>query len=114
MERTEEGWVSEVEKVSKFAVTQPHCSLCYLHSWPRDVHYSNQLEVIQSHDPLESLERDIQSCFIPALTGKPPSGQLVHKMLALSGLDLVNSVTSANEPKAASQMIRATLARLLK
>ena len=66
-----------------------------------------------SNDILHSLEKAIQSRFIPALTGQPPPGEHTREMLALparlGGLGLMNPTASANEQRAASQQISAPL-----
>ena len=58
---------------------------------------------------LESVEKPIQSRFIPALTGQPPPGGHTQELLALpawlGGLGLLNPLTSAPEQRAASQQI---------
>ena len=62
---------------------------------------------------LESLEKAIQSRFIPTLTGQPPPGEHTREMLALparlGGLSLTNPVASAKEQLNASQQISAPL-----
>ena len=68
----------------------------------------NQLDGI-----LQSLEKAIQSRFIPALTGQPPPGEHTQELLALparlGGLGLLNPLVSAPEQQAASQEISTPL-----
>ena len=112
-----EGWVNEIEKLSKFAKTQPHAAYAaFTHGLVSKWNYLLRVtdwEAIQSDDILESLEKAIKSRFIPALTGQPPPGEFVREMLALparlGGLGLVNPAVSAKEQQAASRMISAPL-----
>ena len=105
--------MNEVEKLSKFAQTQPHAAYAaFTHGLSSKWNYllrvtdweKNHLDGI-----LESLEKAIQSRFIPALTGQPPPGEHTQELLALpawlGGLGLLNPLTSAPEQRAASQQI---------
>ena len=109
--------MNEVEKLSKFAQTQPHAAYsAFTHGLTSKWNYllrvtdwgKNQLDGI-----LESLEKAIQSCFIPALTGQPPPGEHTRQMLALpvrlGGLGLLNPLASAPELQAASKQINTPL-----
>ena len=117
VERNVECWVNEVEKLSTFAQTQPHAAYAaFTHGLSSKWNYllrvtdweKNQLDSI-----LESLEKAIQSHFIPALTGQPPPGEHTREMLALparlGGLGLLNPLASAPEQQAASQQISTPL-----
>ena len=112
-----ERWVNEIEKLSKFAKTQPHAAYAaFTHGLVSKWNYLLRVidwEANQSDDILESLEKAIKSRFIPALTGQPPPGEFVCEMLALparlGGLGLVNPGVSAKEQQAASRMISAPL-----
>ena len=78
--------MNELETLSKIARKQPHTAfVAYTHGlsskwtyllWVTD--FTNEL-----HNILESLEKAIQSCFIPALTWQPPPGEYTQKLLAL-------------------------------
>ena len=109
--------MNEVEKLSTFAQTQPHAAYAaFTHGLSSKWNYllrvtdweKNQLDSI-----LESLEKAIQSHFIPALTGQPPPGEHTREMLALparlGGLGLLNPLASAPEQQAASQQISTPL-----
>ena len=105
VERKVNGWVTEVDKLSKFAVTQPHSAYAaFTHGLSSRWNYLLRVsdwKILSPSDLLQPLEIAIQSQFIPALTGQPPSGRLVREMLALparlGGMGLVNPVTTAEE-----------------
>ena len=114
VERNVECWVNEVEKLSRFAQTQIHAAYsAFTHGLSSKWNYllrvtdwgKNQLDGI--------LEKAIQTCFIPALTGQPPPGEDTREMLALparlGGLGLLNPLASAPEQQAASQQISTPL-----
>ena len=116
VKRKVECWVSELEKLSAIAETQPHAAYAaYTHGLSSKCNYllrvtdweENQIEAV-----LVPLVKVIRSRFIP-LTGQPPLGKHTREMLALparlGGLGLVNPTASANEQRAASQQISAPL-----
>ena len=62
-----------MEKLSKFAQTQPHAAYAaFTHGLSSKWNY---LLRVTDWGILESLEKAIQSHFIPALTGQPPPGE---------------------------------------
>ena len=70
--------MNEVEKLSKFAETQPH--VAFTHGLSSKWNYLLRLidwEESQFDGILESLESVIQSHLIPALTGQPPPLDIV-------------------------------------
>ena len=117
VERKVNGWVKEIEKLSKFTRTQPHAAYAACtHGLSSRVNYLlrvTDLKALSSPDLLQPLETAIQSHFIPALTGQTPPGKLVREMLALparlGGLGLINPVAIAQEQHASSQLISAPL-----
>ena len=71
-----DGWVKELEKLSKIATTQPHAAYaafthCLSSKWNHLIRVSNW-EALLSSDLLQPLETTIQIHFIPALIGHPP------------------------------------------
>ena len=80
VKRKVECWVNEVEKLSKFAETQPHAAYAaFTHGLSSKWNYLLRVtdwEENQFDDILETLEKAIQSHFIPALTGQPPPGNI--------------------------------------
>ena len=117
VERKVNCWVNEVEKLSKIAETQPHAAYAaFTHGLSSKWNYLLRVtdwENNKLNDVLESLEKAIQSRFIPALTGQLPPGEYIREMLALparlGGLSLINPVVSVNEQRDASQQISAPL-----
>ena len=117
VERKVEGWVNEVKKLSKIAETQPHAAYAaYTHGLSSKWNYLLRItdcEENQLNDIVESLEKAVQSHFIPALTGQPPPGEHTRELLALparlGGLGLTNPAASAKDQRAASQQISAPL-----
>ena len=79
--------MNKVEKLSKFAETQPHAAYAaFTHGLSSKWNYLLRVtdwEENQFDDILEALEKAIQSHFIPALTGQPPPGEHTREMLAL-------------------------------
>lgn len=79
--------MNEMEKLSKIAETQPHAAYtAYTHGLSSEWNYllkATDLEENQLDDVLASLEKSIQSCFIPALTVQPSPGEHTREMLAL-------------------------------
>ena len=117
VERKVNGWVTEVDKLSKFAVTQPHAAYAaFTHGLSSRWNYLLRVtdwKILSPSDLLQPLEMAIQSQFIPALTGQPPPGRLVREMLTLparlGGMGLVNPVTTAEEQHITSQKVCAPL-----
>jgi hypothetical protein len=117
VERKVNGWITEVDKLSKFAVTQPHAAYAaFTHGLSSRWNYLLRVtdwKILSPSDLLQPLEMAIQSQFIPALTGQPPPGRLVREMLALparlGGMGLVNPVTTAEEQHITSQKVCAPL-----
>ena len=72
--------MNEVEKLSKFAQTEPHAAYAaFTHGLSSKWNYLLRVtdwEKNQLEGTLECLEKAIQSCVIPALTGQPPPGEL--------------------------------------
>ena len=81
VERKVDGWVKEIEKLSKFAATQPHAAYAaFTHGLSSRWNYLLRVtdwETLASSDLLQPLETAIQLHFIPALTGQSPPGKLV-------------------------------------
>ena len=105
VKRKVECWMNELEKLSKFAETQPHAAFAtFTHGlssrWTYLLRVTNW-EENQLDDILESLEKIIQPHFIPALTGQSPPGESTLKLLALparlGGLGLINPAASVKE-----------------
>ena len=73
VQRKVEGWVKEVEKLSSFAMTQPHAAYAaFTHGLVSRWNYLLRVvdwETLSSIDLLQTLESAIQSQFIPAITG---------------------------------------------
>ena len=117
VQRKMESWVKEVEKLSKFAETQPHAAYAaFTHGLSSKWNYLLRVidwEANHLDDTLKSLEEAIQSRFIPALTGQSPPGEYTRKLLALparlGGLGLTNPTVSAKTQQNASQLICAPL-----
>ena len=109
------GWANEVKKLSKVAETQPHAAYAaYTHGLSSKWNYLLRItdcEENQLNDIVESLEKAVQSHFIPALTGQPPPGERTRELLALparlGGLGLTNPAASVKDQRAASQQISA-------
>ena len=107
----------EVKKLSKIVETQPHAAYAaYTHGLASKWNYLLRItdwEENQLNDIVESLEKAIQSHFIPALTGQPPPGGHTRELLALparlGGLGLMNPAASVKDQRAASQQISAPL-----
>ena len=106
VERKVECWTNELEKLSKFAETRPHASFTAFtpglsSKWTYLLRVTNW-EENPLGDVRESLEKIIQSRFIPALTGQSPPGESTRKLLELparlGGLGLINPAASAKEP----------------
>ena len=117
VQRKVEYWMNELEKLTKFAETQPHAAFAaFTHGlsskWTYLLRVTNW-EENRLDDILESLEKTIQSRFIPSLTGQSPPGESTRKLLALparlGGLGLINPAASAKEQRATSQQISAPL-----
>ena len=119
VERKVDGWVKEIETLSKFAATQPHAAYAaFTYGLSSRWNYLLRVtdwETLASSDLLQPLEITIQSHFIPALTGQSPPGKLVRELLALparlGGLGLMNPVVIAEEQHAASRLISAPLVK---
>ena len=117
VERKVECWMNELENLSKYVETQPHAAFAaFTHGLSSKWTYLLRVinwEENQLDDILESLEKIIQSRFIPALTGQSLPGENTRKLLALparlGGLGLINPAASAKEERAASQQISAPL-----
>ena len=117
IERKVNVWVREIEKLSKFAETQPHAAYAaFTHGLSSRWNYLLRVtdwEALSSTEILQPLETAIQSLFIPALSGQSHPNKLVRDMLALparlGGLGLANPVATAEEQQAASQLISAPL-----
>ena len=117
VQRKVEGWVREVEKLSKFAKTQPHSAYAaFTHGLMSKWNYLLRVvdwDTLSSAELLQPLESAIQSRFIPAITGQAPPGKHVRDLLALpvrlGGLGLRNPTNMAKEQHTASQQISAPL-----
>ena len=116
VQRKVEGWVREVEKLSKFAETQPHSAYAaFTHGLMSKWNYLLRVvdwDTLSSAELLQPLESAIQSRFIPAITGQAPPGKHVRDLLALpvcGGLGLRNPTNMAKEQHTASQQISAPL-----
>ena len=117
VKRKVECWVDEMEKLRNITETQLHAAYAaYTHGLSSKWNYLLRVtdwEENQLDDILASLEKSIQSRFIPSLTGQPPPGIHTQEMLAqparLGGLGLMNPTITAKEQQAASQQIRAPL-----
>ena len=112
--RKVEGWVREVEKLSKFAETQPHSAYAaFTHGLMSKWNYLLRVvdwDTLSSAELLQPLESAIQSRFIPAITGQAPPGKHVRALpVRLGGLGLRNPTNMAKEPHTASQQISAPL-----
>ena len=114
VQRKVEGWVREVEKLSKFAETQPHSAYAaFTHGLMSNLLRVVDWDTLSSAELLQPLESAIQSRFIPAITGQAPPGKHVRDLLALpvrlGGLGLRNPTNMAKEQHTASQQISAPL-----
>ena len=86
VQRKVEGWVKEVEKLSKFAATHPHAAYAaFTHGlmsrWNYPLHIIDW--EILSAELLQPLESATRSQFIPAIMGLAPPGKQVRQVLAL-------------------------------
>ena len=76
IERKVNLWVREIEKLSKFAVTQPHAAYAaFTHGLSSRWNYLLRVtdwEALSSIEILQPLETAIQSLFITALSGQSP------------------------------------------
>ena len=76
IERKVNVWVREIEKLSKFAETQPHAACAaFTHGLSSRWNYLLRVtdwEALSSTEILQPLENAIQSLFIPALSGQFP------------------------------------------
>ena len=117
MRRKVEGWVKEVERLSSFAMTQPHAAYAaFTHGLVSRWNYLLRVvdwETLSSIDLLQPLESAIQFQFIPAITGQAPPGKQIRELLALpvrlGGLGLQNPITMSREQHTASKLICAPL-----
>jgi hypothetical protein len=99
-------WTNELEKLSQFAKLEHATFAAFTHGlslkWTFLLRVTNWVEN-KLDDILDSLEKVIQSRFIPALTGPSPSGESTRKLLAplparLGGLGLINPAASVKVP----------------
>ena len=117
MRRKVEGWISEIEKLSTFVVTQPHAVYAaFAHGLVSRWNYLLRVidwDILSSIDLLQPLESVIRSQFIPAVTGQAPPGRQMRELLALparfGGLGIQNPITMAEEQHTASKLICAPL-----
>ena len=84
------------------AKSQPHVAYAaYTHGLSSKWNYLLRITENQLNDILESLEKAVQSHFIPALTGQPPPGEHTRELLALparlGGLGLMNPAASVKD-----------------
>ena len=106
-----EGWVKEIEKLSKFAATQPQAAnAAFIHGLMSRWNYLLRVldwETLSSANHLQPLESTIQTQFIPAITSQAPPGKQFRDVLALlvrlGGMSLNNPINMAKEQNAASQ-----------
>ena len=81
VQRKVEGWVKEVERLSSFAMTQPHAAYAaFTHGLVSRWNYLLRVvdwETLSSIDLLQPLESAIQFQFIPAITGQAPPGKQI-------------------------------------
>ena len=112
-----EGWIKEIEKLSKFAETQPHAAYAafshgLISKWNYFLRVVNW-EMLSPVELLQPLESAIQSQFIPAVTGQHSPGKQVREVLAmpvrLGGLGIRNPVIMAMEQYTVSHQICAPL-----
>ena len=111
------GWVREIEKLSKYAESQPHVAYAaFTHGLMSK--WSYLLRVIDWDKlPLSSLLHPLESArqnkFIPAITGQAAPGKLTRDLLALparlGGLGIFNPLSVAKELHKASTQICAPL-----
>ena len=105
--------VKEIEKLSKFAETQPHAAYAALsHGLISRWNYFLQVvnwEMLSPAELLQPLESAIQSQYIPAVTGHHPPGKQFQEVLALpvrlGGLGIRNPIIMAMEQHTASHQI---------
>ena len=99
--------VKEVEKLSRFAATQPHTAYAaFTHDLRNYLLRVIDWETLSSAELLQPLESSIQSQFIPAITGQAPCGKQVREVLALPvRLGGLGSINMAKEQHTASQQI---------
>ena len=108
-----ECFVTELEKLSEIAKTQPHVAYsAFTHGLLSKWNYILRVTDWEEHQPtdvLKNLEQAIRTKFIPALTGQPPPGEQMRELLALparlGGLGLTNPTSSAREQRNSSQQI---------
>ena len=80
--------LNEMETLSKIAETQPHAVYAaFTHGLFSKWNYLLRVtdwEENQLDNLLDSLERSIQSLFIPALTGQHPPGEHIREMASIT------------------------------
>ena len=110
-------WVKEVEKLSTFAVSQPHAAhSAFTHGvtsrWTFLVRTCPDVGHL-----LQPLEDAIRHKFIPALTGQCAPNDTEHELLALpvrlGGLGIINPVQLTSFQHTSSKKVTAPLVTLI-
>ena len=83
VERKVASWVSEIEKLSAIAVTQPQAAFAafthvFLHCWSY-IAWTTPW----SSESFQHLDEVLSVCLLPAITGKPAFGPLERELLSL-------------------------------
>ena len=103
-------WVSEIEHLTKIAQSQPHAAFAALtHGLLGKWLYMIRVMDQSANSLLQPLEMAICSKLIPALTGQPPPGDAMRRLLALparlGGLGIIDPTKVANQQQKASTAI---------
>ena len=116
-----EELTEQVKELSEFAKSHPPAAFAaFTHGISSK--WNNLLrfivwEAIEGAELLQPIEATIRSQFMPALTGQPPPGDLVHKLLPLlvqlGELGLTIPLTNSLEQHATSKLISDPLVQLV-
>jgi len=91
------GWVKQIERLSKFAATQPHAAYAaFIYGLMSRWNFLLRVitwETLSSTELLQPLESAIQTQFIPAITGQASPREQIQELPALPVV-LVSGSTS--------------------
>ena len=116
---TVDDWVREVQRLAKFATTQPHAAYAALtHGLISRWTYSLRVNQTLSEEVLQPLEKAISQSLIPALTGQPAPNNQTRQLLALpcrlGGMGIVDATKLPAIQQPTSQALCRPLVDLIK
>ena len=112
------NWVHELDRLAKFALTEPHAAFAALtHGLVGRWLYVIRVTEPSAEDLFQPLETAIRQKIIPALTGQPPPNDHIRKLLALpprlGGLGITNVADIVSTQQEISKAISEPLVNLI-